>query len=462
MNMRTWKFMWVVVLNIFLLLFLSLILEYGTLSVRFRKVQQNISTAIDSAIRVANSSEELFTYQYKYNNASQGVTGNETLGGSVLRTWGNGQWVSGNTYFMSMFYEKNNRFPRSQSEYNIFANGKTDKDVFEWLYGKVGSDYKNYSWANKTSRVFNNTLWGTVGTTREPSTNFRAFYNNIGKYMQTNTYVKEKSGSNYRAVLKKVPTLTLTGLMLDSNYNKNSNFTNDYLSGSLKLGKLSNGSYSGYYLTPYSLGVTYIPTEVLKPAVLSHLEQLVRFSRLKGTDFQDFDGGTGCIDTEVYINSDTPQSHIGDASSIVNDGDIEYDLSSLKVKVDYFYVDFYDNNNYLIVNEIEGSTPEYDANGGVIMGHSVSKGELPTRLSLSDSTKYKDSDSGYRMVARVSVKLKLHIPYRSSIMQWFRYLNDKSATNHFDVRLYDENTGDIDTTHDGVWFTYTTYTALTR
>ena len=471
--MKARNFLWISVVNIFLLLLISLLMEYGDLRSRFQSLQNTISNATDSAIRTSTTSEELFTYKYKYaNTSSSGVTDGVKTSGSQLKILGSGNtWISGNTYVMSMFYEKYGRFPKTQYEYDSYATDKYDTTIYEWLYGKIGSEYRTskYSWANRMSRAYNNlSLWTGIGTDRTPTSKFLDFYNSIGYLVDSTTLVKVKNGSSYYTQYRVVPTLSLMGLNLSS-YNSNLNITSDYLSGSIHFGKASNGvANTSYYFTPYSLGITYIPTEVLKPSVLSHIEQLVRYGRLreqlKEDDYSnDFSGSTGCIETSIYQGSNTYTSHLSSNSSIINDGEVEYDLSSLKVKVDYMRVFYYDYNNYLLVNKIEGSTSQYDSNGKLNITYDTRLNTLPARLSSSDTSKEQSGiRKSYRIVAKVSVKLKVHIPYKSPILQWFRYLTDKDGTNHYDIRLWDEQAENIDVTSDGVWFTYSTYYGITR
>ena len=472
--MKARNLLWITVVNIFLLLLFSVVLEYSDLNSRFRQLENIVSTATDTAIRTSTASEELFSNEYKSNfTTSKGTNSdknNITSTLKVLSKDGN-SWVDGNTYAMARYYNENNScFPKDQKTYDNFNKSKKDEDVYSWLFGGVGSAYNNlnYTWANKGTKLWGNEkLIDYNGKSRQPTTNFRKFYDAIGYKMQSKTYVKQKSGDSFDVVETWIPTLTQMGLTLDEINKIGSSVTNDYLSSSVHLGKSKNGiSDTTYYLTPYSLGVTYVPTEVLKPAFASHLEQLVRFNKVKHTvtnssgDLEDFASANGCISTEVYADGSNAKHKANDSSKIINDGVIEYDLSTIKVKVDYFYVNFYEEGNSKIVNKIEGATSNYDANGNVKNGNSSLFTDLPNRLKERDTSYDK---SGFRIVAKVSVKLKVHIPYKSSILQWFRYKNaDESKPNHYDVRRFDADTDSTDNNADGVWFYYSTYTAVSR
>lgn len=464
--MKARNLLWTSIVNIFLVLLVSVIMEYSSLNSRFKQLENIISTATDTAVRVSTGSEEMFSEKRKLDSTgSYATTASKEVIESNLKVLArdSNEWVDANTYVMSKFYEEHNRFPRSQNEIDTFSNTwGTDEDIYEWLFGKVGSIYNKYPWANDKTRLWHSSLWDgyTVGekAKRKPSENFGKFYDNIGKMMKSKTYVKVRNGSTFNVELKEIPTLAQMGLHLDDLYNgsgEGGDYTNDFLSSVVHFGKKGNSvSHISYYLTPYSLGVTYVPIEVLKPVILAHTEQLIRFNKVKHTvtssdNLSDFRAADGCLTTDVFTGFGNEEHKNSDASSrILNDGEIEYDLGTLKVKVDYFLVDFYNKDNYKIVNKIEGAVP-----GGTL-------NDLPDKLKSLD-TSYGDKD-GNRIVAKVSVKLKVHIPYKSTILQWFRQLNDNDGNNHYDVRLWDETNNQVEFNSDGVWFYYTTYTAISR
>lgn len=470
--MKARNLLWISVVNIFLLLLVSVIMEYSDLNSRFKQLQNTFSTAVETSIRASTASEELFSEKFAATTSSFGTNSSGDLlsGGIRVLSSNGGSWVSGSNYVMSYFYHEHNRFPKTQHEYNAFKNTVTDTTIYSWLFGNVGSVYNKYAWANSRTKLWNSIRWNGISTDRQPTANFKQFYDNIGKYITTDAYVKSQvAGGSFKIETKTIPTLTQMGLQLDESWNGNasggSSYTNDYLSSVIHFGKAYNGiADTSYFLTPYSLGVTYVPVEVFKPVFLSHLEQLVRFNKVKHTvtsdgDLTDFRSANGCISTEVY-NGSTNEVHTDVASTnIINDGKIEYDLSTAKVKVDYFLVDFYNNSNYLIVNRIEGSTSQYSASGGLSVDSSNLLTNLPSRLRDKDTSTAKN---GNRIVAKVSVKMKVHIPYKSSILQWFRHLNDTDGSNHYDIRLWDDGNDAVDFNSNGVWFYYTTYTAISR
>lgn len=471
--MKARNLLWITVINIFLILMVSVLMEYTDLNSRFKQLENTVSTATDTALFSSTASEEFFSSKFASEMTSHSA---DNITGTIKVYSSSGNcWVSGELYKMAYFYSEHNRFPSSQGEYDTSVKDMTTGDIYTWLFGNTGSVYNKYLWANSKTKLWNlwnSTKWNNIGTDRTPTENFEAFYDAIGKLMTSEAYVKVKSGSSYDVEQKTIPTLTQMGLQLDDTFNGNTSgggtVTNDYLSSVTHFGKAYNGiADTLYYLTPYSLGVTYVPTEVFKPAFIAHLDQLVRYESVKHTvtsdsDIDDFKSSTGCISTEVYTGGTTNAVHTDTSeTNIINDGEIEYDLDTVKVKVDYFLVDFYNTANYIIVNRIEGSTSQYNAAGNVFANSSNTLKTLPQRLKAKD-TSNSATKSGNRIVAKVSVKIKIHIPYKSSILQWFRQINDTDGSNHYDIRLWDETTNSVQSDSNGLWYYYTTYTAIAR
>lgn len=472
--MKARNLLWITVINIFLILMVSVLMEYTDLNSRFKQLENTVSTATDTALDSSTASEEFFSSKYASSMTSYATNGTKKNinGGIRIFSPTSNSWVSGEVYKMAYFYAKKGKFPSSQSEYNTFTTNVSTETIYEWLFGKVGTVYSKYPWANSKTKLWNSLKWNGYSTDRTPTSNFKSYYDAIGKLMTTTTYVKVKSGNSYNVTLSTISTLTQMGLSLDSSLNGNtsggSTTTNDYLSSVVHFGKASNGiADTAYYLTPFSLGVTYVPLEVFKPVFLAHLDQLVRLESVKHTvtsdsDVQDFKSSTGCISTEVYDGDIGNAIHKDTASTnIINDGEIEYDLSTAKVKVDYFLVDFYDNSNYLVVNRIEGSTSQYNGAGNPVVNNSNNILNLPERLKAKDTSNL-STTTGRRIVAKVTVKIKIHIPYKSSILQWFRHMNDEDGSNHYDIRLWDESNNTVEFESNGLWYEYSTYTAIAR
>ena len=292
---------------------------------------------------------------------------------------------------------------------------------------------------------------------------------------------------------------------------KASNETNDYFSGSFHWGKTRQfgagqtssksgvtGNYSKYFLTPNTLGVTYVPLSVVKPNFIGLLKTKVQLNKVSGGDGiqkgeiqQIVTESIGCIDTDVYdktqgvVANESEKHHVSSTENIINDGDIEYDLNSVRVKVEYFDCDFYNDNEInQVVSRIEGAVPNwknsdgsnYGKSTGLFLSQNENLHEIINRLKATDTRSNivydKDGNDGRgkRLVAKVTFRIKVHIPYHSSILQLMCHKDNNSA--HYDIRRFIPNSNDVvredpnanhaDMDNSGVWYQYTTYYSVTR
>lgn len=506
------------VFNAFLLLAVNVLMEYNDLANRFQQVENTISTAVESAVDMSMASEEMFSSKFSefvYSQSGSLNAGRELNTASQLRVFrrsgggGSGEWISGNTYIMSFFFEDNGRFPISQYEYDNYAsNFNQIWSVYERLFGEAGECYTNgsLSWSSNnrnTEKLLQDVLpVSKMNRSRLTATDtFKDFYQNIGYKVRTTAPVKVKNGDSFKVVEKEFPTLAQMGLDLGvdkisgENYNlSSSNTVTDNFCMSVHAGKRESASgyvvsKSAYFLTPYSLGVTYIPKNIVKPSFLANLEQIIRFSKIKTGDVQDasfaedLSIADGCMESTVYDNSVQPRAHSGIEDSsyfgnsggtpYINDGYAEYNMDSVKVCIDYFDVDFGDSKNAVIVNRILGPTSAYEFNGAKKAGYDLS--DITQKVKSTDTgAKYLGSGhvSSNRIVARITFKIKLQVPFKSGILQWARYLESKNNNfvfgepeNHFGIRGLSEYTGEVDITdteEDGIWYQYTTYRSVSR
>lgn len=499
-----WKSMLIlIVLNIFLMLLVTTVAEYVNLADRFSTIEDTVQEALDSAVSTSTRSEEFFTEKVQNEMQSYGITSGKTTSYAETLIWlrGSEQFYATNTYVLAKYYEDYGDFPNTVGEYTTFNTQFVNPvfgqagAVYEWLYGNIDSDYTSsqLTWANKsTSRIKEYSSFATsngrdsIGGNGD---NFKDFYNSIGKYQKTTGYLKYKTGAKtYSLTLKTYPTLANMGFNYMYEYNKkSSNYTSDNLTSTYHVGKSTNGQRKTvYFLTPTSLGVTYVPTEVLKPTFLANLDTLVRLRKL-GSDptstsdrelKQTMKEANVCIPTDVY-NSGSNAKHVPSSGSekIVTDGNVEFDLSSAKVKVDYFYIDFGDTGlrtrTETIVSKINGAIQAYTTSGSKQYTQSESRSKtLDSFININNDTSRKVSDfngqslknefnnvRNGRIVARVTVKIKCHVPYKSAILQW---MAQKTGTKHFDIKSYNPEALQADDTSDGLWFKYTTYYCTSR
>lgn len=506
-----WKSMFIlIVLNIFVMLLVTVTVEYVNLADRFITVEDTVQEALDSAVSTSTRSEEFFTEKVQAQMQSYGITSNKTTSYAETTLWlrGSEQFLTGNTYVLAKYYEENGKFPDTLGEYQTFNTRFSDSvfgqagAVYKWLYGNIASDYTNSaltSWANRnTSRYKEYSSFSTSGSRdaissgvsgeTSASQNFKAFYQNVGKYQQTVGYLKHKEGStSYKLGLETYPVLANMGFTYMQDYNKTSStVTSDNFTSTYHVGKSTNGQKKTvYFLTPTSLGVTYVPTEVLKPTFLANLDTLVRL-RMLGSDptttsSDDIKAtmkqANNCVATNVY-NSGSNAVHTpsSSAETIVSDGDVEFDLSTAKVKVDYFYVNFGDTalrtRTETIASKINGAVQVYSAGHATLNENDSREKTLNSLINKDNDTsrlvenfggqslkaQYDNVRNG-RIVARVSVKIKCHVPYKSSILQW---MAQKTGTKHFDIKSYDPEHFGVVGGSDGLWFKYTTYYCTSR
>lgn len=492
---RTKNILVTIVLNIFLMLMASVVLEYNNLAERFSLLENNVNVALDMSVDASTASEELFSADYQEYMTSMGLGYNDSYSvGAITTLYRRGQWFQANSYVLAGFYEAYNRLPDSATEYENYASrfrGNTTLKIFEWLYGSAGEEYSAIPWANKsitTSRSLGET--GISSSSRRPTSKFQEFYTEIGKKLKMRGVVKQKDGESFtiRQDLE-FPILDNMGLTFsDSQYTRiDSDYMTDNFCMSFHAGKIRNGRASVYFLTPNSLGVTYVPIEVLKPTFIANLDTLARLQKVtNNTQTSDtsaitasLNSADGCLPVNVYTGTNLSQeTHVVGANRhIINDGSVEYDMDSVQVKVDYFLADFYSPQYKNIAAKIEGSLTgeRFGSQAGALNA-------LGGALQNSDT--YQHYKSGERIVAKVTVKLKVYIAYESSILQWLSHKDfvrsGSTGENHYSVKTVDVTTGNImrrttpdglsgrnhggiwQVNGDGVWYQYSTYIANTR
>ena len=277
----------------------------------------------------------------------------------------------------------------------------------------------------------------------------------------------------------------------------------------IKIGKrrtdVAGSARSNYFLSPYSLGVTYIPKDVVKETFIANLDTMCRLNKLaSGTtiDMTDTDvvstlnSATGCIkdgngnETNIYpAGGDVSQQHtVGANENIINDGMIEYDLNSVTMKVEYFVVDLWDTNNYKILNTAVGEVGKsYSEVSGLVnkltrnvenyrdnnTGYNFLNGSVKTYKVGSRTANLAagyERNQGRALIARVSVRMKVHIPYTNALIQWGVYKHTHhSDVEHYDIKMYNADATNVSNfmdgivgTEDGLWYQTSTYYAVTR
>lgn len=491
----------IILINIFLMIAVSVVNEYIDLRKTLQQMSSTVQMSVDFSLDTSVRSEEFFSEDYAIKDASGAVSGGTYISSrskdgsrnlvSTTSLYRNGTWFGCNSYILGMYYEQFGELPDSKSRYDSYASGLTVQDIYTYLFGNsgnifgsdgLGSEYNSssLSWANQTSGYV-----VTSSNLRKPSSEFKSFYDSVGKLVERRTAVKVKDGSSYKVEYEYIPVLTNMGLQLNDFNKVTSIKTSDNFTSLVHKGYVSNrvgeeGKETNYMLTPYSLGVTYVPASTFKATLLSNLENFTRFNKCKtnstGAVSVAYDSADGCMTTEVYdggvdatgrhVGSPVSQNHISGGSHIVNDGNVEYDLDSLQTKIEYFDVNFYDDANWRIVNYIEGSTPGEDPRTlpSRLAAKDTNLMSLPSQGIYEGTSEYSEAKvkAGTRIVAKVTTKVRVHIPYKSAFLQWAAHLGYTAGEEHYDIPLWNVNTDSIVEDSNGVWYVYTTYKAISR
>lgn len=514
----------IIVLNVFLMLAVSLLLEYNNLAERLTNLENNVYNALQLAVDTTVSSEEFFSSSYQEQmssnaigsanltdsgytrnatmktGAEQGISVKDGLGAAVLlwdyNSVNKPTWFYGNAYYIADYYLKYGALPRSfnghadalgHPSYSSYLNSMHfgtmhgTRAIYAGLFGNVGADYMQHRWANGSSLVYDALYSIGVGDTdRSANDEFRDFATKIGYKITYKAALKEKTENNkYRYVQKEIPVLANMGLDFNHNiydkYNSQDGSVTQYMLDnfcmSAHAGKYVNGKPTIYFLTPMSLGVTYVPKWVVKPVFIGNLDTIVRLQKLSGASYETLQSGTEIVNTitsatacdkpDVFTGSNFTQAeHHTNYENIISDGNVEYilDSNSVLFRIDYFTADFYSTDYKNIAAKIEGSLT---SNG---LNQQETLNALGPRLRYSDTAQ---QVNGTRIVAKVTVRMKVNILYQSSILQWLSYkdwlAHGANGEWHASIKELNPSTGRvIRDGNDGTWYQCSTYIAIAR
>ena len=500
----------IIVLNIFLMLLVSVLMEYDNLAQRLSLLENNIDLALTRSIDTATASEELFSAGYQESVASHGVTGGSEIGatssaaagnplGANVTLWGGSGWYDASAYVLASYYEEKHMLPPTMDVYNQYQTSKVGgnkeyftRAVYAWLFGQTGHNYGQFTWCNTSVNVMSALEEAGVRISdRKPTTEFKKFYNKIGKSIVVNGVVKHKlAGNTFETVYAMYPVLDNMGLDFGDDFTSSdptheANYMTDNFCMSEHAGKKVGSRYTLYYITPYSLGVTYVPIKVLKPVFIANLDTMARLQRVASGDItananNEFAGASNCVSPSVYTGTTfTQASHYTDIANysgaiadwpsdghvhMVTDGNIEYVLDTVQMRVDYYTADFYKSSYNNIASRIEG--PLTGQQNG--LGAELRKADSVyqnTHTGVRDEVSV--NANGNRIVAKITVRMKVHILYQSSILQWLSYKDwlAHGATGewHASIKEINPSTGlVIRNGNDGTWFETSTYFAVTR
>lgn len=407
------------IINAFLLMCVNIFTDYQTLKDKIASIYSTVSNSADASISAVLSAEEFFSNSSYYTSSADQE--------AMMTVWNGSSFTSGNMYMIAFYMQDNGGVIPTQGAYNSFAGSvNVERYIYERMYGNVSS--------------------------RIPTADFRNFYNNIGSLVSTTSVAKDTRSGSFNMSTITYPTLSRMGLML-SPYNTSGVYK---LGASDQFTSIENmGANGAYYLTPASLGITYLDETVLRNTLYCMLDTAIRCNKIADVSASSFASASGTLPTQVFDlgAGGTPQSQRnGSGHTIVNDGYVEYMMDTLDVDVTYYLVDFWNNANWEIVNYIEGSSVSSPAT------------TLPQRLRNSSTKSNIDGtkpSSYWVVVAQVDVTIDVAVPHKSSLLQWNRFRNSTGADEFYGILELDAG-GTLSSSDEGLQYKYTTFAAVTE
>lgn len=406
----------VLIINMFLLMTVDVLNEYNSMKRKVQNLESSVRNSLNASIDTALSAEEFFADSSAHLSSSGSVAN--------ISVWNGSDFTVGNVYVINEFIKERGYIP-SQASYNSYVGAIPDVEafVYERMFGNLG--------------------------TRQPTVLFKEFYNRVASLCTTTMRVRGASGY----VTRTFPTLARMGLNLDSAWNSSGvaysiGNTNQFTS------PINEGrGGSSYYLTPSSLGVTYLDEDLLRNIMYCVLDTQIRCNKVSNTeDLVKLSEADGTMPTQVYATGASgayAEHRNGAGHTIVNDGQVQYFMDTLDVDVTYYVVDWWDNANWQIVNYIEGTPTGVDPH------------ILPSVLR-DRSTQIDKGSSYYVVVAKVDATVEISLPYQSWVLQWNRHRTSVGEPTEYYGVLGMDAGGTLTDGDEGLLYKYTTFCAVTE
>lgn len=378
-------------LNYLFVVFACLFVETAILSQKAALIQNTITVAADMALEQVQVSDDFFTTDgYGLNNAEYKIKA---------------PTVAGNEYV----------------EVNMFQalTGKSTRDsIFREAFtgSKTASEFN--SWARKASGV------KSMTAKLSPSGGINWYY--IPKVLQIGTEILPMGSSELNRVN-----------MMTSDYKvgptASSVSANDFVEmygwQPIAKGGSINGVDATYYLTPISLGLTYINSDYVNKLFINNMDLLMRSQY---SDLTEYEGMVGTEKGNAYYSLIDTTSMAGDMYNPINNG--IYTLlrgsedtvsvgsagtvslyNGLKPpKIEYKVIDMYDNNsdNEDLLLMLFGKDANY------------LKSSSERAKSLPNGTLAKENRF---IVAKVTFYAHIIVPFSTIISKEFRGMADDSG-----------------------------------
>ncbi|MDR0917955.1 MAG: hypothetical protein LBM93_01690 [Oscillospiraceae bacterium] len=479
--------LWVII-AMFAWIVYSIFEEYEKLDERMLSLHTTISTAIDTAVQNTMMSEEFFT------GDTENLLSSTNNHRNYISYYKNGYLIGSgkNIDVYSLLYTMTDGYSTPLDEFDFKYSDLPDSN-FESFQG-------NDFMAETYAAIYGGEFISDTGlmnsgfisdSNRVPTKEFSDFYDSIGKSINKSTYLVHYEDGYFKEIQRyRVPVLTQMGLDLGDtgifplgNINEADNLyrNNDTVAVTHRGKSLDMNDPKYYYLTPYSLGVTYLQPDVMKLLATINLSNTIRLNKVsggvKGVN-TNFGVAEGCIPLTISDNHNAVFHEDTPTRAILNDGYIEYDMDSLETKIEYFAVNLYEKDssgNYVnadLLREIYGAVPdEID-----VFPHNDQKkviGDYFTNAADGKDYIYvnadeKDlingnktdiqNDAGTKIIAKITVNLDVCIPYTSPVMQMYINSHMRDTNGHFGLSADIDGDGTVE--EGWLKYTYVTYACL--
>ena len=414
----------VFIMNVFLLMTVDVLNEYSSMKEKTQNIESSVRNSINASIDTVLSSEEFFADSSSYLSSSDST--------AQISVWNGTGFTVGNLYIISELMTMHGGVVPTQSVYNSYVSRIADVEahVYESLYGNPH--------------------------TRVPSAKLKSFYDNVANLCKTTMRVRSNIHTpGYSTTIATFPSLSRMGLALDRTWNDSGI---DYSIGVGSVNQFTTPvnvgrGGSSYYLTPSSLGVTYLDEELLRNTMYCVLDTQIRCNKVSNTyDSVAMSEANGTLPTQVYesgFSGSYAEHRNGAGHTIVNDGQVQYFMDTLDVGVTYYLVDWWDNANWQIVSYVEGTPSGVDPR------------VLPSVLR-DRSTQIDRGSNYYVVVAKVDISVMVSLPYNSWVLQWNRHRQTSGNPTEYYGVLGIDDTGTLTEGDEGLVYKYTTFCAVTE
>jgi hypothetical protein len=367
-----------------------------------KDVQTMVRTAADMALEQAQATDDFFIKDYGYNT--------DGANGYTIKMAKNGTFED---------------VPMYQGLYGINTSIQGNKEVvFNKLYNTSDFKAKAKSFSSiKSSLAYYNTSRNGLLWYKFPKIT-QVGLDVTGTDASLRTATTASGGSVSSSVSE--------GIIALYNFNEAKRQGYDY----------TTGSSVDYFITPISLGITYVNSDLVNQLFLNNMDLLMRAKYQKsGTSLNTEAGGKGilkgstwvdCI-TDTSLNSYNPINNgkftlVRGTTKDNNNGFITY--NGIEPKIEYKVIDMYDsaNDDILVMlfgaNKVADDGKRFSTKAEYLKY--LDKDLVDLATGVSPTTKYIS-------VAKITFYADVLIPYQTIPIRDFRGNIDSSTGNYLDI-----------------------------